>query len=34
MAGSLYEIEVDTIGGKAESLAQYRGKVLLVVKVI
>jgi glutathione peroxidase len=31
VAGSLYDIEVKTIEGQAESLAKYRGKVLLVV---
>ena len=31
MAKSLYDIEVQTIDGNAESLAKYRGKVLLVV---
>ena len=31
MAESLYDIEVQTIDGKTESLSKYRGKVLLVV---
>jgi glutathione peroxidase len=33
MAGSLYDIPVKKIDGKAASLADYRGKVLLVVNV-
>ena len=31
MAESLYDIEIETIDRKTESLAKYRGKVLLVV---
>ena len=31
MVESLYDIEVETLGGERKSLRQYRGKVMLVV---
>ena len=33
MAGSVYDFEVKTLRGEPESLAAYRGKVLLIVNV-